>query len=115
MQMTEQEIVKSYKNAKDKRSQVGVLAELNACSNDYIRQILHQNGIEAPKPGRKTEQKEPEKVETLEVPKEVIELVQKRAKELRQEIEGLKLQIGKTDIELQILESWLKTAKRGAE
>ena len=53
MQMSDAEIVRSYKNAKDKRSQVGVLAELNACSKDLIREILSRNGIDAPKPGRK--------------------------------------------------------------
>lgn len=58
MQMSEKEIVRSYTNAKDKRSQVGVLAELNACPNDAIREILERNGISAPKPGRKSQKKE---------------------------------------------------------
>lgn len=58
MQMSEKEIVRSYTNAKDKRSQVGVLAELNACPNDTIREILERNGISAPKPGRKSQKKE---------------------------------------------------------
>lgn len=53
MQMSDSEICRSYREAKDKRSQVGVLAELNACSKDYIREILQRNGIDAPKPGRK--------------------------------------------------------------
>ena len=57
MQMSEKEIVRSYTNAKDKRSQVGVLAELNACPNDTIREILERNGISAPKPGRKSQKK----------------------------------------------------------
>lgn len=64
MQMSDSEIVRSYKEAKDKRSQVGVLAELNACSKDYIREILQRNGINAPKPGRKsTTEPEPIKAE----------------------------------------------------
>lgn len=58
MQMSEKEIVRSYTNAKDKRSQVGVLAELNACPKDTIREILERNGISAPKPGRKSQKKE---------------------------------------------------------
>lgn len=58
MQMSEKEIVRSYMNAKDKRSQVGVLAELNACPKDTIREILERNGISAPKPGRKSQKKE---------------------------------------------------------
>jgi len=64
MQMSDSEIVRSYKEAKDKRSQVGVLAELNACSKDCIRKILQRNGINAPKPGRKsTTESEPVKDE----------------------------------------------------
>ena len=55
MQMSEKDIVRSYTNAKDKRSQVGVLAELNACPKDTIREILERNGISAPKPGRKSQ------------------------------------------------------------
>lgn len=58
MQMSEKEIVRSYTNAKDKRSQVGILAELNACPKDAIREILERNGISAPKPGRKSQKKE---------------------------------------------------------
>lgn len=73
MQMSDSEIVRSYKEAKDKRSQVGVLAELNACSKDYIREILQRNGINAPKPGRKsTTEPEPVKAALTEMAKKAV-------------------------------------------
>lgn len=73
MQMSDSEIVRSYKEAKDKRSQVGVLAELNACSKDYIREILQRNGINAPKPGRKsTTEPEPVKAVLTEMAKKAV-------------------------------------------
>ena len=77
MQMSEKEIVRSYTNAKDKRSQVGVLAELNACPNDTIREILERNGISAPKPGRKsqktTEKPKKPKAQLTEKAKKAVE------------------------------------------
>ena len=78
MQMSDSEIVRSYKEAKDKRSQVGVLAELNACSKDYIREILQRNGINAPKPGRKSAT-EPEPVKAEEPKKAVLTEMAKKA------------------------------------
>ena len=36
MQMTEKEIIKSYKNAVNQRAQIGILAELNLCSKKEI-------------------------------------------------------------------------------
>lgn len=44
MQMTEGEIVRSYKEAKNKSQQVGILAELNCCSKEKIIEILKQEG-----------------------------------------------------------------------
>ena len=78
MQLSDSEIVRSYKEAKDKRSQVGVLAELNACSKDYIREILQRNGINAPKPGRKSTT-EPEPVKAEEPKKAVLTEMAKKA------------------------------------
>lgn len=45
MQMTEDEIVRSYKNAKNRNTQVTVLAQLNACPKEQIEQILEQKGV----------------------------------------------------------------------
>ena len=45
MEMTNSEIVTSYRQAKYKAQQVGILAELNRCSNKTIIEILIKGGI----------------------------------------------------------------------
>ena len=44
MQMTENEIVKSYKQSTKKVQQIGILADLNLCTKKEIRAILEKNG-----------------------------------------------------------------------
>ena len=64
-QMSPSEIVQMYKEAKEKRSQIKILAELNLCSQEEIKAILRVNGIRLP-----GGVKQVEKVNG-EVPKEV--------------------------------------------
>ena len=45
MQMTDFEIVAKYKSAKDRKKQIDILAQLNACDKETIRKILIKNGI----------------------------------------------------------------------
>lgn len=61
MQMNNAEIVKSYREAKDKKKQVSILAELNACEKEKIISILKDGGIsdrELPRNRKKTESEE---------------------------------------------------------
>lgn len=44
MQMTDEEVRRSYRQAKDKQNQIQVLAELNLCKQEKIRQILEDSG-----------------------------------------------------------------------
>ena len=57
MTMSESEIVRDFRAAKKKREQIGILADMNQCSRDKIREILLRNGIseaELPlKPGKR--------------------------------------------------------------
>lgn len=46
MEMTESEIVRSYKEAKNKKAQVGILADLNACGVEGIKAVLVRNGVD---------------------------------------------------------------------
>lgn len=63
MQMSREEIVKSYKESKDKRHQIEVLADLNCIDKDAIRAILYDAGV--PLPGKpKAQIKKP--IETVE-------------------------------------------------
>lgn len=55
MQMTKQEICQSYREAKNKKAQIGILADLNVVTTDYIKEILNEGGELNRKP--KTEAK----------------------------------------------------------
>lgn len=74
MQMTDSEIVRRYKHAIDKKSMIGILADLNACDETKIREILTAVGLNVGKlngPGRP--KKTPEQAIKIETPeKEVI-------------------------------------------
>ena len=62
MEMKATEILASYKNASSKTKQIGILAELNACTRDDIIEILEQMGESVPK-RKYNRKKEPEKTE----------------------------------------------------
>lgn len=65
MQMTKGEISRSYKEARQKAKQIGVLAELNACPKEDIIEILKEAGV------YKTSKKTPAKKEEIPKPKKV--------------------------------------------
>ena len=52
MQMTTEEIIRSYTTAKDKSKQIGILADLNGCDKEKIRAILISKGCQMPTKGR---------------------------------------------------------------
>lgn len=110
MQMDEGEITRKYKEAKNKNMQVEILADLNACSKDYIIEILVKNGIEAkqlprkrnnaplqPLPGAKQKSTVvipkhqgtvKEKVHIMPVPMEIIRSLRRRAFDIESLIRG---------------------------
>lgn len=49
MHWTEKEIIDQYKDAKDKRKVVKILADQYCCTSGDIRELLDRNGIEVPK------------------------------------------------------------------
>lgn len=46
MQMSNEEIIRSYREARDKRKQIEILSELNACDKQKIRDILAEGGMD---------------------------------------------------------------------
>lgn len=44
--MSEGEILTSYRQAKDKKEQLHILADLNLCSVSDIREVLKKNGVD---------------------------------------------------------------------
>ena len=125
LEMSEEEIVKSYRNATKKREQIKVLSELNACDKKTIREILRQHGEDVAEPVNRYTLKnqelknEPTKSITPKVeqtaPEQVIDLVKNRAYMLRQQIEELKLKLGEYQNQLSELENWLIHTKGANE
>lgn len=86
MEMKPSEILQSYENAQYKTKQIGILAELNACSKDEITEILKEMGAELPKrkyqkkeePTKEPEKKEWEEPElkALPEPREIPQSIQ---------------------------------------
>lgn len=60
MQMTNEEIVRSYKEAANKSKQIKVLAELNVCSPGEIRAVLAEAGVAGVKMPERIRQRRPE-------------------------------------------------------
>lgn len=69
MEMTASEIVTSYKEAKDKKSQITILAQLNCCDDFTITECLRKNGVDVEEPKRRgrPSTKETKKTETKNV------------------------------------------------
>lgn len=77
MQMTKQEICQSYREAKNKKAQIGILADLNVVTTDYIKEILNEGGELNRKP--KTEVKKKAAVINEDFAAAVDEMTGKRA------------------------------------
>lgn len=73
MTMTNEEIVRQYRTAKNPGKQIGILAELNDTAPSAIREILEAEGCELPQRGRpKTkEAPQPKAAETERAPEEI--------------------------------------------
>ena len=93
MQMTDHEIVQSFKEAKFPGKQITILAELNRCSKEDIFNVLVNNGVEinrrALNGGNHKAPKEPEEHKSM--PLYVPECVKTMVKD---ELELTKLRIG---------------------
>jgi hypothetical protein len=107
--MTNGDIVKSYKEAKEKKKQIEILAQLNACPVTTIKEILVSEGVQFP--GPKTKKPESPTAETpAEAPKEnkipgaVIAAVTQKITALEEEIERLNNTAA-------VLKNWLKKTK----
>lgn len=62
MQMTPGEILRSYKEAKDQKEQIQILADMNVTTKEHIVQILIEQGVDGrtlPHPRRPKKQEQP--------------------------------------------------------
>lgn len=96
MTMTNEEIIRDYKAAKTPSKQIGILAELNQCSRQRIKDILVAGGCELPGNcvGTKTKSKSvPLAGPELQKPEKTDDNLQKPAK-----LPGTKSDEGKLDL-----------------
>lgn len=92
LKMTPEEIRRSFNEAAKKGEQITILAELNLCSKDEIKEVLLEQGVpetEIPKQGRRRkeagEKKEGSK-KKVDVPPEVRTAVVLRMEQLTDEL-----------------------------
>ena len=116
MQMTNGDIVKSYKEAKEKKKQIEILAQLNACPIANIREILVSEGVQFPDP--KPKKLESSTAETpAEAPKEnmipgaVNVAVIEYLTAITQRKTALEEEIEKLNNTAAVLKNWLKKSK----
>lgn len=86
MQMTNSEIYKSYQQATRKKTQIRILAELNACNKQQIQEII--DIMEQKKRGRP--KREAVKTVAGTMPEAVLAAVRKRVEEIEQHTQDLK-------------------------
>lgn len=119
MTMSAREIALSYKTAKDKKNQITVLADLNCCSKDEIKNILAAEGItvvtskSANRAAVDTPTVIPEqmintKAVRSNVPKWVLMASNNRLNELSDMIRTLQEQIIELSSEQMSLQEWLE-------
>lgn len=87
--MTESEIIRNYQQAKDKKKQIGILADLNLCDKATIEKIV---GIHK-EPAKKKSDKKPDLNEVIKNLYEEMEAVDKHIKELEERYTYLKAAI----------------------
>lgn len=129
MQMSNSEIVQSYKTAKKRGEQVRILAELNCCQKEDIIAVLEKNGITpdkrlfstTPQMRAKAEKETPVKVpvvyeenkevakfkeekKKMTLPTIAVRTLDKRTREMQIEIDSMTEQIAKLTQERKKLE-----------
>lgn len=70
MNMTENEIVRQYKEGKNQGQQIKILADMNLCEKEEIEKILIDNGCDIPEPNPKRKQKNTSTKEKENIPEE---------------------------------------------
>ncbi len=132
MEMTNSEIVMRYRQAKKKTEQIGILAELNRCSNKEIVEILVDGGIkptafnrnrgkilDTKEPIRKKEPKAPTtkpttvSSEAITVEKAIAALYDK-ARKLREERDKIQFQLAEINTHLSRLSNFIEGGDENA-
>jgi hypothetical protein len=119
MQMTNEEIYRDYRQAKDPKKQIGILAELNQCDRRTIKKIIDeyepdseleklQERIKRGRPPKKetVEERVPESKEKL--PQSVVNALLQRSDELASIMANLQMEIEAKKAEQAEINAFLK-------
>ena len=136
MQMTEGEIVREYRTAKNRTKQISILADLNECSKKTIREILERKGEQVPHYGnRYTEKTDSSKMSTRkpkaqsdvginaqevgieselsETPEIVIKLCKERMNQINEWMKPVEQKLEELSREYNILKGWVELMEKG--
>ena len=115
MQMSNEEIVKEYKESKNKKGQIQILAELNACDKEKIINILISHGMLEKKKPKAAGKEKVEKVAPVQqdnialvVPEIVIEALSQKMIELQENIDICKAKQKESEEQLDVLSGYLR-------
>lgn len=129
MEMSNSEIVVSYKQAKHKAEQIGILAQLNRCSNAKIVEILIDGGIKPTAFRRNkskiekqdSEQNQPVRIEDLEPIHEAITVekaiaaLYDKARELRQRKQTIEDELAEISVHINRIDDYIAGRGDGNE
>lgn len=91
MWMTKSEIARSYRESKNRNAQIGILAEMNLCSIEEIREVLVETG-EIKAKGKKATPVVREKEKTVmgkKVPESILNFAYDKLDTIEKEIKDL--------------------------
>lgn len=93
MMMTEREICQNYKEAKNKKEQIKILSDLNACSRFDIEDVLAKNGLIELEPKIPSIMLTPAPAVKPKIPDEVKEVLTNQLIELTEQAEAINKKI----------------------
>lgn len=90
MTMTANEILTSYKMAKNKKEQIKILSELNCCSKDEILYVIAQNVDKIKNTKYVKDMSRSELMEVIEREREAYQVLEQMVVSLQKEVQKLK-------------------------
>lgn len=115
MEMTNAEIVRQYKEAKQKNKKIRILAQLNACPESTIKEILIEAGAIEEKQTAKPKVRITDRLQRIEIPEAVkkacgntLDLLENKIKNYKETIEIARQQLKEAEDEYKVISDFMK-------
>lgn len=111
MEMPTSEIVQRFKNAADKKQQIEILAQMNLCSPEEIRDVLIKGGVDQRTLPRKRKADAPEKGQISPQPlyKEMSDIIDEALhrykKELQTKLEQMRASMAECEEKIRLIDA----------